>query len=192
MKSKAVLAVFSFAAALALSLPAKAQTSTGAFYAGGTLGSSTNSEFCNQLGPTCIDQRGTWRILGGYQFNRYFAVEAGFHNLGVSRDDDPAAPRSARATAAEFVGILSIPVGRDFAVYGKAGAYRGKLNGSVTGVTFKESNTDVTYGLGLQWNYFEPVSLRAELQRYPRMGGRTAGPETNIYVWSLGAIFKFK
>lgn len=191
MKSKAVLAVLGFAAALALSLPAMAQMSTSAFYAGGTLGKATSSEFCNQLGPTCDDQTQTWRILGGYQFNRYFSVEAGYHNLGVSRDDDPAVLKSAEQKAVELVGILSIPIGRDFAVYAKGGAYRSRIKGSLTGASFKESKTAGTFGLGVQWNYFEPLGLRVELQSYPRMGGLSAGTETDIYVWSIGAVYMF-
>lgn len=192
MKSKAVLAFFGFAAALALSLPALAQKSTGGFYVGGSLGQSTSTTFCDMLGSTCINKRETMRVLGGYQINRYFAVEAGFHQLGTARDDDPAVLKSAEANASEIVGVASYPVFGDFAVYGKAGGYRGKIKGSLTGVSFKESNFGGTFGLGLQWNFFEPLGLRAELQRYQRMGGRTAGPETDITVWSVGAIYTFK
>ena len=90
MKSKAVLAVFGFAAAFALSLPALAQKSSGGYYAGITLGKSNSLNFCDQLGPTCLDQRETWKLLGGQRFNRYFAVEAGYHFLGEAKDENPA------------------------------------------------------------------------------------------------------
>jgi OOP family OmpA-OmpF porin len=192
MKSKAVLAVLGFAAALALSLPAMAQKSAGTYYVGGALGASNSSKFCDQLGPTCTDQRETWRILGGYRFNRYFAVEAGFNNLGTARDEDPAAPKAARSKATDLVGILSYPVGNDLSVYGLAGAYRGNIKGAdATGMTFNKSNSSGTYGMGLQWDFFAPVSLRGGWQVYPRMGGDDAGPRTSIRVWSFSAIFNF-
>ena len=31
-----------------------------------------------------------------------------------------------------------------------------------------------------------------EVQRYPRMGGSSAGFTTNAYVWSIGAVYRFK
>ena len=193
MKSKAVLALFGFAAASALALPAMAQTSDGAFYLGGSLGSATSRKFCDGLGSTCIDdKRETLRGLFGYQFNRYFAVEAGYHVLGTARDDDPAVMKSAEANASEIVGIVSIPVFKEISVYGKAGAYHGKIKGSLTGSSFKASNNDVTVGLGVRWDFFAPVSLRAELQSYQRMGTEATGSRTDIYVWSVGAIYTFK
>jgi OOP family OmpA-OmpF porin len=193
MKSKAVLAVFGFAAALALSLPALAQKRSDGYYAGVMLGKSNSLNFCDQLGPTCIDQRETWKLLGGYRFNRYFAVEAGWHFLGEAKDEDPAAPKTGRSKAADLVGVLSYPMGRELSVYGLAGAYRGNIKGSdSTGRTFNKSNSTVTYGMGLQWDYFAPVGLRGGWQVYPRMGGDDAGPRTSIIVWSIGAIYNFE
>ena len=193
MKSKAVLAVFGFAAAFALSLPALAQKSSGGYYAGVTLGKSNSLNFCDQLGPTCLDQRETWKLLGGQRFNRYFAVEAGYHFLGEAKDENPAAPKNARSKAAELVAVLSYPMGRDLSAYGVAGGYRGNIKGSdSTGVTFNQSNTGATYGMGLQWDYFAPVSLRGGWQLYRRMGGGTAGPETSIMAWGVSAIYNFE
>jgi OOP family OmpA-OmpF porin len=193
MKSKAVLAVSGFLAAFALSLPALAQKSDGTYYAGITLGRSNSLNFCNGLGPTCLDIRETWKLLGGYRINRYLAVEAGYHFLGEAKDEDPAAPQNARSKAAELVAVLSYPMGGKLSVYGQAGAYRGNIKGSdSTGMTFNQSKTGVTYGSGLQWDYFAPVSLRGGWQVYRRMGGGTAGPETSIMAWGVSAIYNFE
>ena len=193
MKSKAVLAVIGFAAALAISLPAMAQKKSDGYYAGVLLGKSTSFAFCDQLGPTCLDQRETWKLLGGYRFNRYFAAEAGFHYLGEAKDEDPAARKDARSKAADIVGVLSLPMGRELSVYGLAGAFRGNIKGSdSTGRTFNKSNTGGTYGAGLQWDYFAPVSLRGGWQLYRRMGGGPAGPETSIMAWGVSAIYNFE
>jgi len=193
MKSKAVLAVIGFAAALAISLPAMAQKKSDGYYAGLLLGKSTSFAFCDNLGPSCLDQRETWKLLGGYRFNRYFAVEAGWHYLGEAKDEDPAAPKNARSKAADLVGVLSYPMGRDLSVYALGGVFRGNIKGSdSTGMTFNKSNTGGTYGAGLQWDYFAPVSLRGGWQVYPRMGGDDAGARTNIMVWSIGAIYNFE
>jgi len=77
--------------------------------------------------------------------------------------------------------------------YGTAGGYRGNIKGSdATGSTFNQSNNGGTYGAGLQWDYFAPVSLRGGWQLYRRMGGGTAGPETSIMAWGVSAIYNFE
>ena len=193
MNNKGVLTFLGFLAALALALPAMAQKSTGGFYVGVGFGQSTSDSFCENAGPPCKDQDQTWKVLGGYEFNRYFSVEGGFVNLGAPHD--VSIPRDDKAQAMELVGIASYPFLTDFAVYGKLGAFHGRVRGANAGVSFNESNTDITYGLGLQWNLHEMFALRAEVQRYPRMGGAVgspAGGPQDISVWSVGGLFKFR
>ena len=189
MKNKSILAFLGFA--LAFALPAMAQKSASGFYAGVGLGQSTSSDFCNQLGPTCKDKDQTWRVLGGYQISRNFAVEAGYQNLGDNAD--PTTFMTAKAQVMELVGIAAYPITRDFSVFGKAGAYRGRMRGANLGTaSFNVSNTDLTMGLGVQWHLIDALSLRGEYQRYPRMGGGSAGPSTDYDVWSVSAIFRFQ
>src|SRR5262245_33053668 len=125
MKNRGFLAFLAFLAAGALALPAWAQKSTGAWYAGAHFGQSTSDNFCENLGPPCKDQDQTWKVVGGYEFNRFLAVEAGFANLGAHHDT--AIPKDQKVQAAEFVGILSIPVVWDLAAYGKLGAFKGRV-----------------------------------------------------------------
>lgn len=195
MKSKGIQAVLLLATALALSFPAMAQKSQGAFYLGAAVGKSTSDSYCDSVGPPCKDQDQTWKILGGYQFNRYIAVEAAFQSLGVR--NDTSIPRDDKGQDIELVGILSYPIFWDLAPYGKLGAYRGRVRGfdGTTGATFNHSNVDVTYGVGVQWNYFDPLGIRAELQRYPRLQGVSptgVRQDQDVVVWSVGAIFRFK
>ena len=192
MKNKTVLAFLGFVAAMALALPAMAQKSTGAFYVGAGFGQSTSDSYCDNVGPPCKDQDQTWKVMGGYEFNKFFAVEGGFSSLGIRKD--PSIPRDDKAQVMEIVGILSYPVVWDLAVYGKLGGFHGRVRGfdGVAGQSFNESNTDVTYGLGLQWNVMDQLALRAEVQRYPRMGGGGAGTPQDFSVWSVGAIIRFR
>ena len=191
MKNKSILAFLGFA--LAFALPAMAQKSASGFYAGVGLGQSTSTDFCNQAGTgsDCKDQDTTWRVIGGYQISRNFAVEAGYQNLGDNAD--PTTFMTAKAQVMELVGIAAYPITRDFSVFGKAGAYRGRMRGANLGTaSFNVSNTDLTMGLGVQWHLIDALSLRGEYQRYPRMGGGNAGPSTDYDVWSVSAIFRFQ
>jgi len=204
MKNKTALAFLGFVAAMALALPATAQKSTGAFYAGLGFGLSTSDTFCENLGPPCKDQDQTWRAMGGYEFNRYFAIEGAFSNLGAHHDLDPANTKDQKVQALEILGILSYPFLTDFAVYGKLGAYQSRTRGSVTTSTnptqglgsFNEKATDVTYGIGLQWNMLPQFALRADVQRYPKIGGTDAnspaGAKQDLVVWTIGGVFRFR
>jgi OOP family OmpA-OmpF porin len=190
MKIK-VAAILGMVAGLAFGTAALAQKIASGPYVGATVGQATSSDFCLGQGSPCKDTDVSARVLGGYQVNRWLGVEAGFHQLGSN--SNPATTAAAKGQAFEIVGVAAYALNPSFSIYGKAGGYRGRLRGSDgTGASFNVSSTDVTYGLGLQWNIVDQFSLRGELQRYPRMGGGAAGPSTDYDVWSIGAIFRFQ
>jgi OOP family OmpA-OmpF porin len=179
MKSiKAALAVaaFTFAGAAA------AQPSLSSVYVGGTIGQAEYKDGC--AGLTDCDEKDTaWRILGGYQFNRYFAAELGYHDLG-----EVSAPAGAvEGTAWELVGIGAYPIVDKLSVYGKLGAYRGELEAPGA----EETNSDLTYGVGLQYDVLKNVGVRGEWQRYNKMGGG-AIDETDVDVLSVGVVYRFQ
>ena len=96
MKSiKALLAV----AALGFAGAAAAQPSLSSAYIGGTIGQAEYKDGCAGVGG-CDEKDTAWRILGGYQFNRYFAAELGYHNLGEAS----ASAGATEGTAWELVG----------------------------------------------------------------------------------------
>jgi len=115
------------------------------------------------------------RILGGYQINRNFAAELGYHDLGKMKATAPGASLDIKASAWELVGIGAWPVANQFSVYGKLGFYQGevKAGASLTGVgsgSIKETNTDLTYGLGVQYDVSREFGIRGEWQRYGKLG----------------------
>ena len=115
-----------------------------------------------------------------------------FLKAGKPAADLPQVVASAQAgaiegTAWELVGIASYPVIDKLSVYGKLGAYRGELEG----LGEKETNADVTYGLGLQYDVLQNVGLRGEWQRYNKMGGGNMA-ETDVDVLSVGVVYRFQ
>ena len=159
-----------------------AQPDLSAVYVGGTIGQAKYKDGCAGVND-CDDKDTAWRLLAGYQFNRYFAAEAGYHDLGEAS----AAAGATEGKAWELVGIGAYPVVDKLSVYGKLGAYRGELEGPGG----KETNGDVTYGAGLQYDLVKSVGLRGEWQRYNKMGGGNTG-ETDVDVLSLGAVYRFQ
>src|SRR6266446_8415830 len=174
-RDKALIAAMLGAAVMAAPAVSMAQArgETG-WYAGITLGQSeVKSVDCT--GFSCDTKDTAFRILGGYQINRNFAAELGYHDLGKVKVTGPA-NFDIKSNAWELVGVGAYPLANQFSVYGKLGLYRGevKAGASLTGVgsgSIKETNTDLTYGLGVQYDISREFGIRGEWQRYGKLAG---------------------
>jgi OmpA-OmpF porin, OOP family len=160
------------------------------WYLGGSIGqSSMDIDGCGGV-VNCDDKDTAWRILGGYQINRNFAVELGFHQLGDASASIPGARIDFEANAIELVGLGALPLGNNFALYGKAGLFRGETK--ATGfIDAKETNTDLTFGFGAQYNFNPRFGIRAEWQRYTNLGDEATIGESDVDVLSLGLVVRF-
>lgn len=174
---KASVAVLGIAAAtLAFSAGAQTTNDQSAFYLGGSVG---QSKFKDCTG--CSDDKDTaWRLLGGYQFNRNFAAEVGYHNFGEAKFPGG----SVKANAWELVGVGLFPVSNAFGIYGKLGGHHSELKdgGSETG-------NGLTYGAGVQYDIMPALGLRGEWQRYDKVAGQS---DSKLDVLSVGAIYRFR
>jgi OOP family OmpA-OmpF porin len=160
MSKKWLFAIFS-AAAMAFSAGALAQAPATPFYIGADIGKT-------EIGS---EDDTAFRILGGYQFNPNFAVEAAWTSLldkgGVE------------ATALELVAVGMFPVAQQLSVYGKLGIARVDVEAG----GFSDDRTELTYGLGLQYALSPKIGLRAQWQRYDT--------DDEADVFSIGVIFRF-
>jgi len=185
-------AVLGVASAMLVAAPAFAQDQ--GFYAGLTLGQSKQKDACDGIGggASCDDKDNAWRILGGYQFNKNLAVELGYNDLGeVSASG--AFSASIEAKAWEVTAVGSWPFTPQFSAYGKLGLYRGETDFSTNNPAFgseSETNTDLTYGIGVRWDFTKNLGVRAEYQIYKDLGGGNIG-ESDVNVISIGGIFRF-
>jgi opacity protein-like surface antigen len=193
MKStvKAGLSILGLSAALAFASPAFAQRSPDmGFYIGGALGQAEHSDQCTGAGGvTCDDKDTAWKIFGGYQFNKFLAVEGAYTNFGEASATSAGVTVTDEATAFEVVAVGMYPIIDKLSVYGKLGFFRGEIDRSSNSpavATGTNSQTDLTFGVGLRYNITNNVAVRAEWQRYTDVG-----EITDIDVISIGALFKF-
>ena len=184
--------LISIIAAVLIAAPAAAQP-----YVGASFGQSDIKDFCDGVtgaGVSCDDSDTAWRILGGYQFTPNVALELGYTNLGEAKASGPGGTVKAEATAIELVALGILPLADRFALYAKAGLYRGETEFRANTVLITgnetESNTDLTFGFGARFDITPRVALRAEWQRYTDMGGGDFG-ESDVDVISVGALFRF-
>ena len=157
-----------------LSLPAFAQYGLNdepGFYAGGTLGMNGDDEIA-------------WRALLGYQANRNFALEFGYHDLGKHN----IAGFPLESTAVEVLAVGRLPLNEQAALYGKLGGYRSNSKGGGA----NETQHDLTFGVGFEYALSGNLAARGEWQRYVSMGGGAIGQTADLDVYSVGAIYRFR
>jgi OOP family OmpA-OmpF porin len=192
--------------------PAMAQAG---WYAGLTLGASDanmNADVVAVSGATATnfvtDQRDPGvKVLAGYRFNRYFALEGGFAWLGeFQATNQVTAPTTGALNAdirviglfVDAVGLL--PVGEKFAAFGKLGVVGSETrtfrstSGTVTPAPGSNTNAstdeaNLKFGLGVQYD-FGQVTLRAEWERILDVGDANTG-EFDLSLYSVGLLFRF-
>jgi len=172
MKRKA--SALALLAACLFSLPAAAQYGLGedpGFYAGGSVGINGDDETA-------------WRLLAGYQANRHFALELGYHELGKHN----IAGFPLDSTAVEVLGVGRFPLNEQAAVYAKLGGYRSNSKGGGA----NERQVDITFGIGLEYALSYNLAARGEWQRYRAMGGGAIGQTSDLDVYSIGAVYRFR
>jgi OmpA-OmpF porin, OOP family len=187
MKTKAVIAVLGLAAAVAAA-PAAAQM-RGAPGAGPYVGLKVGQaqyKFSCATGP-CDDKGRTFGLFGGYQFNRNLALELQYSDLGKSTFGST----NLRDSVWDLSGLYLWPIGQ-FSVYGRLGGYMSELRSTnpFTGVELKASNGGLTWGIGGQMD-LRPIAIRAEFQRYEKVGGDAIIEKAAINVLTVGALWKF-
>jgi len=142
-------------------------------------------------------------VHGGYRFSRYFAIEAGYADLGsydfsVQCPGEVCVPEaypiytevSSQRIELNMLGIL--PLGERLEAYAKAGYARTEFDvfvreGIHDGNSDSIRSSDPVYGIGLRLNFDAPWSLRLQWERTPDINA--SGADLNA-AW-LGAEYRF-
>ncbi|OGS81448.1 MAG: hypothetical protein A2061_04995 [Gallionellales bacterium GWA2_59_43] len=157
-----------------VALPAYADNSP---YAGIKVGSA--SVGFNALSKSSDTAYG---VLLGYQYNRNFAVEGEYTDLGRFTT---AAAVTGKSDVWGLSAIGILPLEEGFSAYGKLGVAR---SGTRTSVATGVNRTAATYGLGGQYDATPMIGLRLSWERY---GVGVIGESANDNLYSLAAMFKF-
>ena len=215
MKSKHALRLVALAVFSTVTAPAAiAQQSSSYYYLGGGIGQAraeinderiTRPLFGTGLTATNINRDNhdtAYKLFGGYQFNKNFALEAGYFNLGkfgFSANTVPLGTFNGQVKIQGFnldlVGTL--PVTERFSVFARAGAQAAKTgdtysgNRPISAFNPSPSKREVNYkaGVGLQYEVTPSFLVRAEAERY-RISD-TLGKKGNADMVSLSLVFPF-
>jgi len=149
------------------------------------------------------DDRDTaYKLYGGYQLNRNFAIEGGYFDLGrfgFTATTVPAGTLNGsirlKGVNLDAVGIL--PINEKFSAFGRAGLNYAEAEdsfsgtGAVTVLNPDPSKREANYkfGVGIQYNFTETLGMRAEGERY-RIND-AVGNRGDIDLFSLGLLYRF-
>lgn len=143
-----------------------------------------------------------YKLFGGYQLNRNFAVEGGYFDLGRFNYAVNTTPLGTftsdtrvRGLNLDLVGLL--PLTDKFSVLGRIGAAYAQSRANFTGTgampltssPTSRNDTNLKVGLGIQYAITEALAVRAELERY-----RVSDPvrnRGNIDMASIGLVYRF-
>lgn len=185
------------ASALSLSSPATAGffDLTLAPFIGASAGQASYDVSCPAT-STCDDSDTAWKIFGGLEVNEYIAMEVGYADLGEAKfSGTPSGTAEVNGMTMQVIGTLAI--NPSLAVIGRGGMNFLNLekNGTIAGTpTNNEGDTDVAWslGLGAQYNLSKSVGLRAEWERYFKVGDEDTTGEIDIDLISASLVYTFR
>jgi OOP family OmpA-OmpF porin len=173
-----------------MSSPALAQHQ--GLYLGFGFGKSEAKDACDgaaAFGIQCDDSDTATKFFGGYQFNRNFALEAGYTDLGRARFTGPGGTIDFESSGFELVAVGIVPLGAQAWLYGKAGLFLWDLDVSL--VDLSESGTELTYGFGLGFDFTRNFAARFEYQVYPDIGDDFTTGTSDVTVLGVNLLFRF-
>ncbi len=182
-------------ALVAASTPALSQDA--GWYGGLGIGQSTFIGACDGISSpdSCQEKNTAWKIFGGYQFNRNFAGEFGYTDLGKTTASFVGFGSLSNAvTGFELTGVGSLPVNQQVSVYGRLGFFLWNADfKDGTGLigSASASGMGLTFGFGASFNLATNVALRLEWQRYKEVGDVNTTINGDIDLIGAGLVVKF-
>ena len=143
-----------------------------------------------------------FKVFGGYQFNRHFALEGGYFDLGRFGYRATTVPTGSldgtirlKGLNLDTVGIL--PLTAKLSAFGRIGINyadaRDRFSGSgavnVLDTAPQKRDTNIKFGLGLQYAVTDVLDLRVEAERY-RIND-AIGNSGNVDLVSIGLVYRF-
>lgn len=148
------------------------------------------------------DQRDTgYKLFVGRQLNQYFAVEAGYFDLGKFDFKSTTSGNGVLNGEAGFRGVNldllgQLPLSQRVSLLGRVGMHYSKTNTEFSGNRLLGSNNthaserklNAKLGLGLEYKFSEALALRGEVERY-RVND-AVGNRGDADLYSVSLVYK--
>lgn len=135
-----------------------------------------------------------YKVFGGYKFNKNFALEGGYFDLGKfgfsGTTTGGATNGSMKVSGWNLDALGILPMSEKFSIFGRLGIMDARTQDSFSGVGVtnsgpSKSETNYKAGLGMQYDLTPAVGLRGEWETYRVNDAVTGRSNTNVYSVSL-------
>lgn len=184
------------------------------WYMGGNIGQSTADIDNDRITKNLLDggfseimldndDRDTgYKLFGGYQFNRNFALEGGYFDLGEFSYSATTMPMGTldgnmklRGINLDLLGF--IPFNEKFSAFGRVGVNYAEAKDRFSGTgavnvlspRADERDTNLKLGAGVQYAFTDALAMRVETERY-RIND-AVGNKGDIDMVSVGLVYRF-
>jgi OOP family OmpA-OmpF porin len=143
-----------------------------------------------------------YKLFGGYKFNKNFALEVGYFNLGntgfIATVPGGTLHGNMKIGGMNFDAVGILPLTEKFSAFGRVGLNYAKTRDHFTstggvGITTNPNPTanqiNPKVGLGVQYNFTKSLGMRVEMERY-RVDD-AVGHKGDIDLVSLGLVYRF-
>jgi len=187
------------------------------WYVGGNIGKSRtkidDDKIISQLQaaglPSSIsdsDRDTAFKLLGGYKFNKNFAVEGGYFDLGQFSYTATTIPPAlagtlsgnARISGLNIDAVGFLPITEKFSAFARLGLNYAQVKDSFSSTGSVATPSDPSpskdsanykFGLGVQYDFTESLGMRVEAERY-RIDD-AIGNKGDVDMYSLGLVYRF-
>jgi OOP family OmpA-OmpF porin len=143
-----------------------------------------------------------FKLFGGYEFNRYIALEGGYFDLGrfgFTADTVPAGSLRGdiKIKGLNLDAVGRIPMGEKFSLFARAGLNYSESKDSFAGTGLvaaidpapHKRDPNYKYGVGAEYQFTRYVGMRIEAERY-RIDD-AVGNKGDVDLFSAGLVFRF-
>ena len=163
------------------------------FYLGAGLGQAKVKDTCADLPSqivACNDTDTTWRVFGGIQLNKNFALELGYADWGKVDASGGGVSVQVEGKAWDVVAVGILPLDpwiKQASLFGKLGYARWDVTSSDNAAmvlgSVQDNGWGLTFGVGAQFNFTKTVGMRVEWQNYNNLEGslQLFGSKVDVY-----------
>lgn len=165
-------------------------------YVGFSIGQSTMEEVCSgSSGVSCEDTDTSFKVYGGAKVHRNFAFEVSYIDMGESVIIDGVDTLTIEAAGLNSSVFGILPVSSNIDIFAKAGlmyweAERSSI-GAFDGTIASSEGIDMTFGVGANFGISRTFALRAEVEKFSRVGGEITTGESGVMLITLGVALYF-
>ncbi|NNM51005.1 MAG: OmpA family protein [Pseudomonadales bacterium] len=213
MKFVKVSGTLGLAVLVTMAIPL-ARADDNGWYIGGNVGQSraridntriTNGLLGSGFSTTAISNENrdaAFKLLGGYQFNPYVALEGGYYDLGrfgFNANTLPAGDLNGhiRVKGVNLDAVGFLPFTNKFSAFGRVGlnyadardAFQGTGLVNVNDPNPSKSALNYKLGVGLQYAFVKSLDMRIEAERY--RFNDAVGNRGDVDLLSVGLVYRF-